>query len=244
MFKKMLFVFSVLFVIGAIGYVFAQSDEEIITQFIKKQKEIADRSKINSLYQEFKVTMMGMDVPYKIWIKGDNMRYETTFMGQSTIVVLTPNSGWQIQNGTVTDIPTEQITIVKKQIMNQTLAGNINFADDDLTRDKNHYEILGREKIDGINCYRMKIMPKDTSEKSEGIFWFEPNTYLLRKISLKENQMGQEQNVEILVKDYQQVGGTTFPKLVEMKFGDDQNLKIEYTTVKVNEPVDDSLFKK
>ncbi|MGB9912833.1 MAG: hypothetical protein ACPLRO_05640, partial [Candidatus Kapaibacteriota bacterium] len=71
-----------------------------------------------------------------------------------------------------------------------------------------------------------------------------PKTYLLRKISLKGQEMGKEQNIDIFVKEYQQIGGLTFPKLVEIQMGDGQSAKIEYTTVKINEPLEDSLFKK
>lgn len=244
MFKKMVFLFGFLFVLGATSNLFSQSDEEIISNFIKRQKELSNRSLFKSIYQEFKVTMMGMEIPNKLWVKGDNIRLESSFMGQSTVVVITPSGGWQIQNGAVTDFPSDQLGNIKKQIINQTLAGNVNFADEDLAPDKNNYEILGREKIDGINCFRLRITPKDSTENSEGIFWFEPQTYLLRKISFKQEQMGQEQNVDIFVKDYQKIDSATFPKLVEMKIGPEQNLKIEFTTIKVNEAIDDNLFKK
>lgn len=224
---------------------FSQSDEEIISQFMQKQKEISDKSKIKTLYQEFKISMMGMEMPNRLWVKGENTRVESDFMGQTVVVVVTPNAGWQIQNGVVTDIPQEQLDGVKKQIMNQTLAANINFADEEFSREKNNYEIVGREKIDNISCYRMKIAPKDTSEGTSELFvWFEPKTYLIRKVSFKQNQMGQEQDINILVKEYQQVGGFTFPKLVNMTIGKDQDVKMEFTSIKVNEPIDDSMFKK
>lgn len=244
MFKKFNlvgFLFLFVFSFGA----FSQSDEEVISQFIKKQKEISDKSKIQSLYQEFKVSMMGMEMPNRLWVKGENTRVETDFMGQTVVVVVTPNAGWQIQNGVVTDIPQEQLEGVKKQILNQTLAANINFADEEFSQSNNNYEILGREKIDNVSCYRLKITPKDTSEGTNELFvWFEPKTYLIRKVSFKQSQMGQEQDINIFVKEYQQVAGFTFPKLVDMTIGKDQDVKLEFTSIKVNEPVDDSLFKK
>lgn len=244
--KKIVFSISIFILFFSfVGLTYSQSDQEIISNFIQKQKQIADRSKVKTLYQEMKATIMGMEMPSKIWIKVDNLRYETSFMGQTTTVVLTPNGGWQIQNGSVTDIPKEQITEAKKQLKNQSLAEGFNFFNEDFSEQNTNFEIVGREKIDGVNCYRMKITPKDTTEgESEGYFWFEPNTYLLRKVSFKQKQMGQEQNIDIYIKEYQQVAGMTFPKLINMNLGQGQNLQMEYVTIKVNEPVDDSLFKK
>lgn len=237
--------FGLFFLFTLASCAYSQSDGEIISQFIKKQKELSDKSKIQTLYQEFKVFMMGMEIPNKLWVKGENTRFESSFMGQNIVVVINPNSGWQIQNGTLTDIPVEQLEAVKNQILNQTTVGGINFSDEEFSLEKNNYEILGREKINNENCYRLKITPKDTNEKgNEGYFWFEPKTYLIRKISLKQPQMGQEQNIDIFVKDYQVVKGFTFPKLVEMKIGQDQDVKIEFSIVKVNETVEDNLFKK
>ncbi|MCX7908770.1 MAG: outer membrane lipoprotein-sorting protein [Ignavibacteria bacterium] len=233
------------FIIIFTSCAFSQSDEQVITKFVNKQKEIADKSKIKTLYQEFKVSMMGMEIPNKIWMKGDNIRFETSFMGQNQTFIVTKDAGWQIQNGTTTDLPTEQLEGIKKQIINQTLAGSINFNDEELGREKNKYELLGLEKINNLSCHKLKITPKDTTETgNEGTFWFDTKDFLIRKISFKEKSMGQEQNIDILVKDYQQVGGFTFPKVVEMNVGEGQDVKIEFNTVKVNEPIDDSLFKK
>jgi len=245
MFSPRLFlsIFLSLFLFAYAG--FSQTDEEIITKFTQKQKELSDRTKIQTLFQEFKVSMMGMEMPNKLWLKGDNIRYESSFMGQTQSFVITANGGWQIQNGTTTDIPTEQLQSIRSQIMKQTLAGNIDL-NEDFNKDANNYEIVGREKINNVNCYKLRLTPKDTENAGykEGFFWFEPNTFLVRKISFKQEEMGNEQNVDIFVKDYQQVKGLTFPKLIEMFIGNDQNIKIEYTTIKVNEPIDDSLFKK
>lgn len=128
-----------------VGLTYSQSDQEIISNFIQKQKQIADRSKVKTLYQEMKATIMGMEMPSKIWIKVDNLRYETSFMGQTTTVVLTPNGGWQIQNGSVTDIPKEQITEAKKQLKNQSLAEGFNFFNEDFS-EQNTTSKLSEEK--------------------------------------------------------------------------------------------------
>ncbi|MGB9771170.1 MAG: outer membrane lipoprotein-sorting protein [Candidatus Kapaibacteriota bacterium] len=245
MFQKMVLLLGIFFTFFAVNKSFSQTDEEIISNFIKKQKEISDMSKLKTLFQEFKVSIMGMEMPNKLWIKGDNMRYETSFMGQSTVVVVTPNSAWQVQNGAVTDLPSEQIPLVKQQLMGQTFAGMLNFSGEAFSSDYINFEIVGRENIEGVNCFQLKSSPKDTSgDNTSRIFWFEPKTYLLRKISLKGQGMGKEQNIDIFVKEYQQIGGLTFPKLVEIQMGDGQSAKIEYTTVKINEPLEDSLFKK
>ncbi|MFN3780582.1 MAG: outer membrane lipoprotein-sorting protein, partial [Candidatus Kapaibacteriota bacterium] len=156
---------------------------------------------------------------------------------------VTPNAGWQIQNGSTTDIPADELEGVKAQILNQTFASPLSI-DLEAEKSTSNFAIQGIEKLGDAKCYKMQITPKDTgNNKSVGNFWFETNTYLLRKIVFSGGE-NEEQNFAMEVKEYQNVGGYIFPKMLELTIGQDQNVSVEFKNIKVNEPIDDGLFKK
>jgi len=247
MFKK-IYSLSALFFLFYSFVSFAQSDEAIIKSFIKKQNEYTDTSRIKNLYLELTVSSMGFEVPNKIWKKGNKYRVETSFMGQSTIVIIGENEGWTIQNGMTTEIPADQLDMYRAQIANQTQIGTMNISLDDYEKEKEQIKVVGIEKIDGENCYHIQVNPSkesnNLSEETPGHFWFDPKNYTLKKMSVKSLQNGQEQQTELLFKDYVFIQNVPFPKNVEIYTDSQKSAEIKFQKILVNEPIDDVLFKK
>jgi outer membrane lipoprotein-sorting protein len=245
MFKK-IGSLSALFFLLFVAFSFAQSEEEIIKNFIKKQKEYSDTSKIKNLYMELSVSTMGFEVPSKIWKKGNNYRAETSFMGQNSVVVIADKEGWSIQNGMTTEIPADQLDMYRAQIANQTQVGNLNISMEDYEKEKDLIKVVGMEKIDGVNCYHIQINPSkdNTQQETPGHFWFDPKNHTLIKMSFKTAQNGQEQQEELLFKDYEFIKGVPFPKNIDIYMDSQKNAEIKFQKILVNEPIDDNLFKK
>ncbi len=240
--KKFNWVFFLIFSLVAIPTL-SQSDEQIFENFIKKNKETWDKSQVGTLYQEMVLKTMGIEIPIKFWKKNDNLRFETSFMNQKQIFVVTPNAGWQVQEERTVDIPDDELEGIRAQIINQSFISPLNI-DFETEKNTNNFSIEGIEKVGDAKCYKMQMIPKEeTNNNSVGTFWFDTNTYLLRKVVFSEPG-NQEQNFIMEVKGYQNVGGFTFPKILEITIGQDQNVNVEFKNIKVNEPIDDSLFKK
>lgn len=239
--KKFNWIFFLIVTLVAIPAL-SQNDKQIIDNFIKKTSQTWDKSQIKTLYQEIVLNTMGLEIPMKLWKKNDNLRFEATFMNQNQIFVLTPDSGWQIQNGSTMDIPTDELEGVKAQILGQTFMSPLNI-DFEAEKSTSNFTIEGIEKLGDVKCYKMRMTPKDAENKSFGNFWFETDTYLIRKVVFSDAST-QEQNFVMEVKGYQNVGGSTFPKTLEINIGQDQTFNVEFKNIKVNEPIDDSLFKK
>ncbi len=224
----------------------AQTDEEIIRNFLKKQEANLDTSKVRTIFQEFNVNAMGIDILNKFWRKGDFIRYESDFKGQNSTVVITPSEGWIIQNGMKTEIPIDQIDMYRAQVLNQTGLGNLNMPVEMYEKEKENFKVVGIEKIDNVSCYhiQVKASSQDSQEQFAGDFWFDKNNLNLTKLALKSNQNGKEQLIEMVYKDYVVVNNIPFPKNIEIYIDSQKNAEIKVKEIKVNEPISDDLFKK
>jgi hypothetical protein len=117
---------------------------------------------------------------------------------------------------------------------------------EDYEKEKDLIKVVGMEKIDGVNCYHIQINPSkdNTQQETPGHFWFDPKNHTLIKMSFKTAQNGQEQQEELLFKDYEFIKGVPFPKNIEIYMDSQKNAEIKFQKILVNEPIDDNLFKK
>ncbi len=224
----------------------AQTDEEIILNFLKKQEANLDTSKVKTIFQEFNVNTMGIDMLNKFWRKGEYIRFESDFMGQNSSIVISPTEGWMVQNGMTTEIPIDQIDMYRAQVLNQTSFGNLNMPVELYEKEKEKFKIVGIEKIDNVSCYHIQVEASspESQEQFAGDFWVDKNNLNLTKLALKSNQNGQEQLIEMVYKDYVVVSNIPFPKKIEIFIDSQKSAEINVKEIKVNEPISDDLFKK
>ncbi|HEX6850210.1 MAG TPA: hypothetical protein VF139_02300 [Candidatus Polarisedimenticolaceae bacterium] len=102
-------------------------------------------------------------------------------------------------------------------------------------------EYLGKEAYDGKDCHKLRITEKDGSSR---IYFLDVATNLLVRETAKAPADGGERDVEVLYRDWRDVGGFKFPFELESRVVDGppgQLLKFE--KIEPNVPLDAARFK-
>lgn len=100
-------------------------------------------------------------------------------------------------------------------------------------------ELVGSEDIDGSTAYKIKVTDKD-NEVSH--LFIDATTWLEIMWSKNISMMGQEADVEIMMSNYQDVGGVQMPMLMEIRSEGQTVMSMTYSNPKVNVPLSDDRF--
>lgn len=109
-------------------------------------------------------------------------------------------------------------------------------------------ELLGKETIDGLECYKVKLTKKPMLADGEDIentsyYFFDTENFVV--IQHEQEIMSGEMKGEISVttlSDYQEVDGLMFPFSITQGMKDGQSQSIEVTEVELNPEVEDEIF--
>lgn len=102
-------------------------------------------------------------------------------------------------------------------------------------------ELLGKEKIEGTDAYKLKLTLKNGDVQT---IYIDADSFLQIKEVDKRTIRGTETETESSIGDYKEVNGILFPFAVENAIkGTDQKQKITISKIELNVPVDDSIFK-
>lgn len=216
------------------GVSFAQTVEEIVKKNIEAIGGADAWKKINSIKQEGTMTVQGAEVNVALTaINGKGMRQDLTVMGMTGYQIVTPKEGWSFmpfQGQTKPEAMTpEQI---KESIDDLDVQGKLI----DYSAKGNTVELLGKDDVEGTECFKIKITSK--AGNVETIFIDPKSYYVVRSIS-KRKANGQEADVTTDYSNYQKLPeGIVIPMSLTLPFGE---LKI--SKVEVNKTVDESIFK-
>lgn len=102
-------------------------------------------------------------------------------------------------------------------------------------------ELLGKEKIEGTDAYKLKITLKNGDVITT---YIDSDSFLEIKGETKRTVRGTEQVFESSIGDYKEVNGIMFPFAIESSVkGSPQKVKYTITKIELNVPVDDAIFK-
>lgn len=236
MLKKSLILLFALFLFGSQAY--SESVDEIIAQNIKARGGKAKYENMETYQMKMRMNMMGMNMPMTIYMKDpDKMRMDVTMMGQNVITVLNGDRAWVSQGGQVTELPQDQVSKVKEQMDQQSNFLENQFID---YKDKGIKIVLeGTEEVDDKNCFVLKVTDK---EGETSTLYIDTETYLEHKIITTQQNMGQEMEMEIFIKNNKWVNGILVPHKMEMYSDGEPAGEFIIEDVIINEPIDNSLF--
>lgn len=219
----------------AVTLLSAQSIEEIVKNF-----GIANKFDKISGYQTIKITgkatMMGMDMPIVLYMKNPNkLRSVATIGGQEMIQVFDGEKGWVINPMTGSRTPVELGQEEISQMMRSSVFQN--YLDNYLRN--NMLKLEGTENVNGRPVFKIKAAIEGGNVIR---FFIDRNNYQLVKTVADVKQGGVPVSLESFFSDYTETNGfilpmTTTTSVAGMEF------VYKYTDVKVNEPMDDSLFR-
>lgn len=223
------------FTIAGFTAVVAQNANDIIEKHVAAMGGSANWDKIKSIKMVGSMSVQGMEIGFTETIVDKKaMRNDINAMGQAGYSIITTTEGWMYLPFTgadkVTPMPAEQVKMAQEQLNIKT--GK--FIDKSKI-DKAEY--LGRDTVNKIGCFKLKITEKDGNVKTNFI---DASTYYLVRMEAKMMIKDQEQEMTFNFSDFKkQPEGITIPMTVSSPLGGDVNFK----SVEINKPVDESIFK-
>ena len=226
--------FLAILLLASVNLVKAQTVDEVIDKYIDalggKEKLMA----LNSLKMEGTLTTQGFDVGVTVTVlNGKGARTDISVPGMSEgYRIVTPAKGWNFLpfqgQSSPEEAPEDQLKAQQSQLDLQTPL--LNYAA------KGHkVELLGKEKVDGADCYRLKVTYKNG--KTATLFIDATTYYRVKSVSTISIN-GQDTEVETTYTDFKRTPeGYVFPYSQTNQSG-----TINFTSIGINKPVDENIF--
>lgn len=228
MYNKLLTAILILFVASAAVY--AESADDIF----KKSIAASGGDKINNLkssYMEISMSVMGMEMPSKVWKKGEKFRLEANQMGQDVVVTYNGKKAWAKMAGNVVEMPDDQLAQTQKQT-----EPPVNPLKDIQNQEGVKIEKVGKAKIDGVTTYNIKVTDKEGEVSN---FYINSKTYLLVKMT----GTSERGPIEVQFKEYKDFDGIKMPTKILVNVGG-MSMTTNVKDFKINPDLKDSLFEK
>ena len=212
---------------------FAQTQEEIINKHIEAIGGRDAWAKLNSLRMEASMKMQGAEIKITfLQLHNKAMRQNINVMGMDGYQIMTQKEGW-------TFMPFQGQTKPEPMTADDVKNGqdDLNLQEDFLSyKDQGKkIEYLGKDDMDGTECFKLKMTDKDGKETS---YFLDASSYLTLKQSTKFTADGKEMEVATLFSNYKKLPeGIVYPMSVSGGWGD-----TEFTKVEVNVPIDEKEF--
>ncbi|OSZ73585.1 hypothetical protein CAP36_16330 [Chitinophagaceae bacterium IBVUCB2] len=226
-------VFS-LFLLGAAFITKAQTADEVVNMHIQAIGGAEAWRKVNSVKLEGTLKGQGFEANInQVVLHGKGSRQEFTLMGMTGYTIITPTNGWNFmpfQGQTAPEAMTGE-TLAESQDQLDAQGVLVDYAA------KGHtIELLGKDDVDGTECYKLKVNKKGGSP--ETMFIDTKTHYLIKSISITKAN-GQEQEVSTNFSNYEKLAeGIVVAKSFTLPYGE-----LNITKISINDPVDESAFK-
>ncbi len=212
---------------------FAQTADEVIEKHIAALGGRDALSKVNSLYMESTLDVMGNQAPAVTYaVNGKGYKSEVEFNGSKIIQCVTDKGGWSVNpmmgSSTPEPMPDDQYKNAKTNLFVTTPL---------LDYKKNGYavELLPKEG----ESIRLKLVSPD---KVESVYFLDPASHLLQKVTASANMQGQPVEVTTTFADYKKAdGGMMIPHRMEVDLGQ-FTLSYAVNKIEVNKSIDPSIF--
>lgn len=218
----------------------AQSVDEIIAKNVQARGGVDKLKSVQSIKSTATMSMgPGMEAPGVLIQKRPSLaRLEFTVQGLTAVQAYDGKNAWQIMPFMGKKDPelmsadeakeTEEMADLDGPLVDYKSKGH-------------QVELLGKEKLEGTDAYKLKLTLKNGDVQT---IYIDADSFLEIKEVTKRTIRGSEQEIESAIGDYKEVNGILFPFAVESSIkGSDQKQKLTITKVELNVPADDSMFK-
>ncbi|HEY4841035.1 MAG TPA: hypothetical protein VIH78_03670 [Terriglobales bacterium] len=220
--------------------VWAQTVDEIIAKNVEARGGADKLKGVQSVKSTAMLAMgPGMEAPGTLIQKRGNLaRLEFTIQGLTAIQAYDGAHAWQVMPFMGKKDPELMAADEAKEVEEMA---DIDGPMVDYKSKGNQVELLGKEKMEGTDAYKMKVSLKNGDVQT---IYIDADSFLEIKEETKRTVRGSETVYEASIGDYKEVGGVIFPFAVESGVkGSQEKQKLTITKIELNVPVDDSMFK-
>lgn len=214
----------------------AQTADEIVSKHIEAIGGTEKLKTINTLVMEGTLSAQGMEIPIKSYGQQNyGSKQEFVVMGMTAYIISRKDSGWNFLpfNGQTAPEPMTAEDLKDRENDLDIQSELLDY------KTKGHsIELLGKEDVDGTECFKLKVLYKNGKEAT---LYFDPATYFIiqRKGIAKAN--GQEIEVTTKLSNYTKTPeGLVFPMTIE---SNTLPGPLTFTKVEVNKAIDEATFK-
>jgi len=218
----------------------AQTVDEIIAKNVQARGGMDKIKSVQTIRSSGTMTMgPGMEAPGSMVLKRPDMaRLEFTVQGLTAVQAYDGKNAWQIMPFTGKKDPEAMSADDKKDIEeNADIDGPLV----DYKSKGNQVELLGKDKVEGTDAYKLKVTLKNGDVIT---MYLDADSFLEIKEETKRMVRGTEHEVESVMGDYKDVNGLMFAFAIEngVKGGQEKE-KLTLSKIEINVPVDNSIFK-
>jgi outer membrane lipoprotein-sorting protein len=218
----------------------AQTVDELIAKNVEARGGLAKMKSVTTLLMTGKMTMgPGMEAPIRLELKRPaSIRMEFTIQGNTGVQAYDGKSGWSIDpfggKQEAEPLSADDLKDVEEQSdMDGPLV--------DYKAKGNTVELLGKEKVEGSDTYKLKITLKNGDVRYQ---YLDADSYLTIREESKRTIRGTEQELESTVGDYKDVGGLLMPHSIQNGAkGRPEKQNIIVDKIELNPPIEDARFK-
>jgi outer membrane lipoprotein-sorting protein len=219
---------------------YAQTVDEIIAKNIQARGGMDKLKSVKSIRTTATMTMgPGMEAPGVMVQKRPEMaRLEFTVQGLTAVQAYDGSKAWQIMPFMGKKDPEAMSADDTKEMEENA---DLDGALVDYKAKGHKVELLGKEKVEGTDVYKLKVTLKNGDVQTE---YIDADSFLVIKEEITRTVRGTEHVIESSIGDYKEVEGIIFPFAVENSMkGSDQKEKITVSKIELNVPADDAIFK-
>ena len=231
---KSLIVFGILI----LSFVFAQfaqaqTVDEVINKHITALGGKENLAKINNLITEASLNVQGADIAVTLTqVNNKLVRQDIYAMGMHGFDMMTEKEGWTYMPFQGMQKPEPKTADDVKEGMNDLdIAGPLV----DYAAKGHKVELLGKEDVDGTECYKIKVT---LASGKDVTFFIDPASSMIIRTKELRKANGQEQEIETDYSDYKDVEGVKMAHSITLPFG-----TMLISSIKVNQTVFDSAYK-
>jgi len=224
----------------AIISVHAQTADEVIQKYTVNMGGLDAFNKISSAKMTGTYSVQGNDLGLTVQVlNGKGMRSDIDAMGQSVTSVYFNGKGWKVNPfagiTTPTDVTGTELNDFKAQsyLSNQLM---------DYIARGHQVELEGKETIEGIETYKIKLTNKDDSRVTTYFISTKDNT-LIKSVTSRDIQ-GQPTDVESWYSDLKEINGVKFFMTRDSKMNGEVFQTIKYDKIELNVTIDEKVFEK
>ena len=212
----------------------AQSVDEVINSHVAAMGGKEKMESLKSVKMTGSMSTQGIDI--SMTMTRSHMvgfRLDMDIMGTSNYQLMNTTEGWVF-------FPIQGMTEPKKMEEDQFKSASsqldIQGALLNYKEKGNQVELVGKEKLDNSEAYKLKVTMKSGKETT---YYLDAKTYYLVKTVSKQNVQGQEMEMETTFSDFKQTAdGYWFPYTTTSMQG-----TITFDKIEPNVKVEDSIFK-